>query len=369
MQTLALALVVVAPSTLRAATFTTQSFPVPISVEGERVSSSLLLQFEIERYGFPFEAFAKGRLDRFETLLRDFVLALRTGDLTKVTAMEHADNPEQARWVIDAYRRTFAAQQILKVVGRVPVGEDQLFICERVGPNGPVRFGFTVSAPIQGLTRVEVVAAGQPLESLIVDVLQQEVLHPKEYAPVEPHAKYRYAFPLGGAGTPGAHPVVLHLNGTPLDAELFQNNRTIEKEPGDESTKSAPLDAYRTAYAALRDCDLDHFWESYTEKSRQKLLVWARKMKPEQMNSYCATARQPRRLRFLINADPITLVFYTVGTQKRLLYEYLFRSAAGYKLTNAYFEDTLDDVLGNTALFPTEFESFSRNVLAGDKSR
>jgi hypothetical protein len=77
---------------------------------------------------------------------------------------------------------------------------------------------------------------------------------------------------------------------------------------------------------------------------------------------------QPRALRFILDADPVALVFYTIGAEKRLRYEYLIKSGEGYKLSNAYSEGFLDDVLGNTALFPTDLDSFTRNVLAINKS-
>ena len=364
-----LALAFFAPSSTKAAGFNTLSFPVAINVDGERVRSSLFIQFEIERYDVAFEAFASGRLDAFETAFRDFMLALRAGDAAKVAALRPGDSSAQVLEITTRYQGAFAGPQTIKVVGRVRVGDAQLFVWEWPGPKGPMRRGFTVEAAANGSTRVEIVYSGRPLETLIVDVLQQEAVHPREYAPVEPRVRYRYAFPLSAPGKANVHPVLMLFNGQILDVEMFS---AAPAKAGETKTGGSgagtPLAAYRTAYGALRDRNVARFSESYTDKSRTKLSAWFQKMNPEEFNSYYATAMQPRALRFILDADPVALVFYTIGTEKRLRYEYMVKSGEGYKLSNAYSEGFLDDVLGNNALFPTELESFMKNVLAVNKS-
>lgn len=370
-QALLLALFSAATPSARAADFVTQSFPVPISVEGERVRSSLLIQFEIQRYGVPFDAFASGNLDSFETAFTDFMQALRAGDAAKVASLQPGAKPEEVREIVGRFREAFAVQQNVKVIGRVRVGEEQVFIWEWPGLKGPVRRGFAVNIPARGSPRVSMVYSALPLETLIVDVMQQEAVRPREYAPVEPRTRYSYAFPPTGLGRPGAHPVVLHFDGAPLDVEMFTADavRAAASQGDMPVVAAAPTAAYRAAYLALKERDPRRFPESYTEKSREKLQAWLQKMSPEELNSFLATATQPRTLRFLIDADPVVLVFYTVGTEERLRYEYLLKAGDGYKLTNAYYESFLDDVIGNGALFPTELPSFRKDVLASGATR
>lgn len=102
---------------------------------------------------------------------------------------------------------------------------------------------------------------------------------------------------------------------------------------------------------------------SYTDKSRDKLRTWKQGLKPAELTAFVATTAKPRRVRFLLDADPVQLVFYTVEADTKLRYEYALHTSAGYKLTNAYFEGFLDDVLRDTALFPNELDSFRKNVL------
>jgi hypothetical protein len=356
----ALALALAAPLSAAAAGFTTQSLPVPVGVEGGRVRSSMLLRFEFERYGVPFDTFASGSRDRFESTLRDFVLALRAGDSAKVLTLRPGDKPEQASQVVAIYQQAFPGQQNFKVVGRARVGDDQLFVCERPEPDGPVLFGFTVVSIEQRPARVEIDYSGRSLETLIIDALQQEARSPREYASVASQTGYRYSLSLSTSGRPGAQPVMLYFNGVPLDMKLFSPEAA--KAAGTADAASA-IDAYRAAYQALKDGDFERFSDSYTDKSRDKLRAWFQKKTADELKPFLASATMPRRLHFYLDAGPVALLFYTTGAEQRLRYEYLMKSGSSFKLTNAYFEDYLDDVLGNSALFPTDLASFRKSVL------
>lgn len=363
---LAVVLMVAAAPYSSAAGFSARSFPVPISVERERVRSALLVEFEIERYDLPFDTFAGSKLDTFEAAFKEFMLALRAADATRLAALRPGDKPEQLREILDRFGGAFGTDN-LGVTARVRVGEDQLFVWEWPGPKGPVRRGFTVEARAGGGPRVEFVTSGRPLETLIVDTLQQEALHPQAYAPVEARTRYHYVFPLQGRGQAVSHPVVLHFDGQPCDIELFPpDGATAGTPPGcAEGASGAALAAYRDAYGALKERDHQRFAEAYTEKSRDKLRAWIKGLKPAEFDAFHAATTRSRRVRFVLDADPVALAFYTAGTDKRLRYEYLVKdmSGRGYRLTNAHFEAFLDDLLASRALFETELESFQKNVL------
>ena len=350
--------------------FITESLPLPISVDGKQIPSSILLQFDIQRYGIPLEVFAAKQLDTDQKTFRDFVFALRTGDLAKVAALRPGDKPEQIRTIMALFPRAYAEPQSLKVIGRVPLGDRQLFVCEWAAPTGPVQFGFELQRPPKGSPRIEVTFSDRPLESLIVEALQQNATHPQPYVSMEPERRYSYTFPLAGTPTASSHPVIMHFNGQSLDATMFSGkDQRSTNAASDPSERPAAISTYLGAYRALEGRDLEPFLNSYTDKSRDKLRIWFEKMTPTDFNSYILTTTQPRRLRFLLDADPVALVFYTLGEQGRLHYEYLLRDGARYNLTNAYFEDVLDDVLRKGALFPVDFESFKANVLLASDSK
>jgi hypothetical protein len=122
--------------------------------------------------------------------------------------------------------------------------------------------------------------------------------------------------------------------------------------------------AFQSAYNALAETDVERWIGAYTPKSQDKLRAWAQGLKPAELSSFVATTVKPRRVRFLLDGDPVELVFYTVEGDPKLKYEYMLKTSAGHKLTNAYFEGFLDDVLRDDALFPTDLESFRKSVLA-----
>ena len=354
-------------SSASAAGFATQVFPVPVSVEKERVRSSMRLQLDVQRYGVPFDAFAAQHLDPAESAFRDFMTALRAGDVAKVATLRRGDTPETVKKLVDGFHPGFAREQVPRVVARIAVGADQLFVWQWETPRGPMRRGFTVVEAVPGAARVEVVTSARPLETLVVDVMQQELVQPEQYAPGgagTAAGRHRYTFPLRGTGRPGAHPVVLFFDGQAVDVEVMGKDRVLPAALG--AGLSAAAGVFQSAYHALSDRDLEGYFGAYTETSRDKLRAWAEALTPAELNSFLAATVKPRRVRFLLDADPVGIVFYTVENEPRLRYEYVLRTAGGYKLTNAYFEGFLDDVLRDNALFPADLESFRKNVLAAN---
>jgi hypothetical protein len=351
-----------APAVTSAAGFATQAFPVPVQIEKGRVRSSMVLQFDIQRYGVPFDTFAAGVLDAPETAFRDFLTALRAGDAARLAAFRPGEPPTEVRRIVDNFRPGFAQPVPPQVVARIGVGDGQMFVWEWPRPGDPARMGLTVLGAA-GAPRVEIVTSARALETLLLDVLQQEALHPQAYRPVELRGRVKHTFPLGAAGKPGAHAVVLAFDGQPLDVEVMGKDRV--KAASLTTGAPAAASVFQSAYDGLADDDLERWLGAYTDLSREKLRTWAQGLKPAELNSFMAATVKPRRVRFLLDADPVELLFYTVEADPKLKYEYLLKTPGGYKLTNAYFEGFLDDVLRDNALFPTDLESFRKSVLAG----
>lgn len=353
-----------------AAGFVGQAYPLPHRVDRERVRTSLLVQFDIERYGQPFAAFAARHLDPFEATFRRFVQALVAGDVAAVAALRPGEAAAQTRALVQGYRGFFEGGERIGVVARVAVGDYQVFVWDWPTPGGRVLQAFAIEGPADK-PRVEIVTSNRPVDTLIVDALQGAQRQPDVYAPVAPERRYHFVLPVAG-GRPGAHPVVLHFDGAPVDRELFDNGPAPASDAagaasGGEPPTGRPADAlraYAAAQAAFASRDMERFLGAHTDKSREKLKGWFEQMSPDRFDAYHADTLTGRRVRFVLDADPLVIVFYTRGRERRLYYDHLVSNGRrGYQLTNAYFEDFLDDVLGNDALFATDLESFQKKIL------
>jgi hypothetical protein len=82
---------------------------------------------------------------------------------------------------------------------------------------------------------------------------------------------------------------------------------------------------------------------------------WLGSMAPEAMDALHASVTSGRKLRFVINANPVYVVFYTSPTpmpRGTMQYDYILRQADGkLAFANIAHEGFLDDVLKNPALF------------------
>lgn len=347
-----------------AAGFVGQAYPLPQRVERDhRVRTSLLLQFDIERYGQSFELFAARRLDAFETVFRDFVRALLAGDVASAAALRPGEAPAQARALVAGYHQLFAGPPRLGVVARVAAGDHQIFVWDWPTPDGKrVYQAFAVESASGGGMRVEIVTSDRPLDTLIVDALQQYALDAAAYAPVAPERRHHLAFPLARGG-PGAHPVVLHFDGEATDLELTAPE-TLGAVKVWAGNVGEALRAYLSAWRAFERRDIEAYLGAFTEHSRDKLREAFAAMTPEAFNSYHAQTTAARRLRFVLEASPLVLVYYTRGQERRVYYDYLIGDGQrGYKLTNVGFEDFLDDVLHDESLWPADVDAFRKHVL------
>jgi hypothetical protein len=347
-----------------AAGFVGQSFPVAQRVDRQgRVRTALLLQFDVQRYGLTFEQFAAGKLDAHETAFRDFVLALEAGDAVKAATWRPGEPAKQTQALVTGYHKLFDGAQRMGVVARAGAGDAQVFIWDWPAPEGRRLFqAFSVEPARGGGLKVEITSSERPLETLVVDAVKQATLEPGEYAPSAAERARHYVFPLA-AGRPGARPVRLRFDGEPVDVELTAPDaaRLAAAAP---PRVAAALRAYEAAWSAFEARDLERHLAAFTEGSRERLKGWFAEMKPEAFDAYHQDMMRGRRVRFVLDAAPLFLVFYTRGAEKRLYHDYVLDDGPrGAKLTNAYFEDYLDDVLGQSALWPADVEAFGKSLL------
>jgi hypothetical protein len=252
---------------------------------------------------------------------------------------------------------------------------------------GMVATSLTVSRDSAGRLKVTSGSAldqDDPVASLIRSSANEAAKNPKAYRAVErPHTTYRYAIPIEGGGNPGAYPVYLQFSGAPLDVSM---------DDAATSAAPAPLQALHREYLALERDDLTAFAAGCTSGTRQRIndnQQWLHRTSGHFTNAAPSAAyyeawegeapsqqgvveeetingrpvpiptqkRVPenKRFRFMIDADPVYLLFYEplnykplyVGQQSssRLFYQYIYKSDSGAYLFTNKATDDLDNLL------------------------
>lgn len=359
---LAAAAVVIA-LTAHGADFTTVSVPVGINVEGAYVPSSMYVKMKLKQYNVPLDVFAAGQLDPREATFAALMNSIRDKNYIRAEAllerhpasvqMQHArsrvvQQPRSARETVDLYNKAFNGLRDVSVVSQILMGSKSLFVWQVSTSKGVLRRAFSVSMSDQKLSGTEV-NMNDPIALLILDnVMNPMAKDPASYRPVAAMTKrFEYALPVEGPGDPGPNHVVLEFDGQPLDFDVFDEKQA----PQDELTH-----LYRSAFHALQVRAADDYLKNLTAVSREKVWKWFASMTPAMKDSFFAASTAARRLQFVINADPVFLVFYSTPAQPMprgtMPYDYVLRQADGRLVfANVNRESFLDDVLQNPALF------------------
>ena len=348
--------------------FSVRNFPVPISIDGERTRSGIFLQFEMKDYGVPFSKFSASQLDPREAVFAELVRGIQRNDpkaVGKVLMPPHPPkvNPNEKGGVISAppetpeqmatgttsvYRAAFGNFENIDVIAQVLVGSKSLFVWDAKMPGRPRRRAFAVEP--EGPTRLVAreVTSSAPVDALILSILEEGVKNPAAYAAVaDPHLRYRQPLAIEGKNKT-AHEVALLFNGTPVDFDAF-----AEKPPTDPL-----LLFYWNVFTAFKAHKQDEFLAGHSAKSQAKLQQWWKTFNKDAEDAYYMTTVKGRWVKFVMDADPVYILFYSQSKGKdwivgSLNYQYVVKSAQTqrYLISNVLSEGFFDDVIGKNNLF------------------
>jgi hypothetical protein len=352
----------------RAQQFTVRNFPIPINVDGEHVRSNVLLQFEMKDYGVPFSKFAGMRLDPREAVFAELIHGMQHNDpkaVEKVLAPQKPRKPEpdektgtvlmpemtpekNALDVTTVYRAAFGNFENIDVIAQVLVGSRSLFVWDAKMPGRPRRRAFSVEP--DGPTRLVAreVTAANPVDILILSILEDGVKAPMAYAAVaDPHLRYRQPLAVEGKNKT-AHEVALLFNGQQVDFDAF--SATPPTDP--------LLLFYWNVFTAFKAHKTNEFLAGHSAKSQAKLQQWWKTFTPEAENAYYMTTTNGRWVKFVMDGDPVYIVFY--GQKKgtdwivgSLSYQYVLKNpqTQQYLIANVLSQGFFDDVIGKNSLF------------------
>jgi hypothetical protein len=355
-------LLAVAPGIVLGQEFAAVSIPLPVEIDGQPTHCRLYMKIETKSYNVPFDKFAAGPLDSAQTMFATAVNAIRKNDAAKFASVWTA--PEQMKrdsqvtvaladsstdsWLKVA-RSNFNFDK-LTVVAEVLAGSETVFIWDAPTSAGIRRNAFYIGLDQKNQTRLSAVSSNAPVEPLILNAFVAAKIYPAVYQPISNlNMGYQYPIPLAGPGDAGAHPVFFEFDGAPMDFPI-----------GDEKIKAPTplLEFLRNAAFAIRSGKDKSFASDFTPRSREIMSQWlaaTEKQKPATATAGLVSAMMAN-VKFVLNADPIFLVFQAPGsgdnwTPPALSYSYVAREGGTYKIANFSSMNTLDDFLQNPALF------------------
>jgi hypothetical protein len=347
--------------------FSVRNFPLPISIDGEHIRSNVFLQFEMKNYGVPFSKFSASQLDPREAIFAELVRGIQRKDYKAAGKVlmppkPRRENPDDKGGVIsaaplppnknaiettDLYRAAFGNFENIDVIAQVLVGSKSLFVWDAKMPDRPRRRAFAVEP--EGPTRLvarEVV--GVAIDTLILSILEGGFKDPAAYAAVaDPHLRYRQPLAIEGKNRV-VHEVALLFNGTPMDFDAF----------GDTPVNDPVLIFYRKVFTAFKAHKQDEFLAGHSAKSQAKLRQWWKTFNKDAEDGYYMTMVKGRFVKFVLDADPIYILFYSQNKGNdwvpgSLGYQYVVKNPATqqYLISNVLSEGFFDDVIGKNNLF------------------
>ena len=366
--------------------FTRLSVPIPVEIEGQPVHCQLYLKLEMKSYNVPFDQFAAGTLDTAQKMFSTAVKGIRKNDTAAFASvwtapdemsghsnltLKMADN-SVASWMKLA--RSNIDFDHVTVVAEVLLGPDSMFIFDSAGKAGVQRYAFYVGTDKKGRTRLSAVGSNTPLELMVLNAFVGARTAPDLYKPLPNiNLRYQYPIPLAGKMDSGAHPVFFEFDGTPMDFPL-----TDEKV----APPTPLLGFLRNATLAFEHDKYDVYASDFTPQGQQRVRPWLAEMerrKREKLQQEKFQREQPpaapppvvgpdgkpkptaassvaAHVKFVLNADPVFLVFQAPGQGSgwapgNLTFTYVVHQGAEYKIANFSFSNTLDDFLQDSTLF------------------
>ncbi|HEV3317375.1 MAG TPA: hypothetical protein VG488_10415 [Candidatus Angelobacter sp.] len=348
--------------------FETVSLPLAINIEGRPVRSNLYLQVETKTYQMTLEQFGAQKLDAREKLFIKGVRAIRTRDYETLRSIwkSPAENPQASvslpmsndpKAYLEAYTNGYGNYQGLKVMSQMELGSNSLFLWGAKAKTGMFFPDGLIVQPSGANLALVPTTPSTPVANMIVDTMVAASADAAPYSPVkDTRLRYSLVLSMEGAGRPGQHPIALQFDGTLLNFNAFA---------ADDAPPNQVLAFYREAFMAFKSRSFDDFLKKFTSESQPGVKTWLANVKTSNAESYFQTVSSGRYVKFLLNADPVYLVFYSGDKSDKwvpgsLHYDYVVRDAKSgtYKLANFGFTSSFDDILRDQGLFNQEVFRF-----------
>jgi len=336
-----------------------KSYPIafPMDLTVDYVPISLQIKCDVKQYDKAFWDFASKQNEKQESRLKELVFAIDNNDVNKcqdMTFLEPGINEEEilkikkgVKWSVRGFRSwafndAVAGENLekLKVFNQFYLGKSRVFILGTKEPPG-CRPMLSFVSGANGTFMWDMRNAGA-LKSLLGEVMRFEAVATPNVVPLE-NRKFDYEVAIPGTNDT-EHVAYLEFNGEKYDFDVFSDTIDSPEKPTDEVVAF-----FQKKYLMLRDgAAREDLAELYTDKSRERYLKSIKEpVSPaytDKLFKNMATVK--RRVRFVMDAKPLYIVFYQPSEWGSPGYSYIIRDPkdAQLKRTNFHCSGFLDDL-------------------------
>ncbi len=326
-----------------------ERWPVPMRVDREDVTTSMVVELRSQLIGAPFVNYSPdGDPDR--EAMAGFVQALVDRDIDEaidaVIAIPGV-SPEDNRALLEAFSMMFSESPDALLLDRiVHMGDDRLLVWSVPVEDGSEFVGsLRFQRDADGDLRYEGIQS-DPLTSLITHTFEVS----RESGPDDrgPEAfAYDYVLP-----PTDSDPVRFRFNGVVTEVDAFNPMGP---------TGHGPVDFFNTAKGVLSVGSPFEYAQLYTDFSAGRFIDWAEEQGSDSYEAYRAEVLAfGARVVFMLDADPLYLIFYLptdTGIEgDPLRYTPVYRHPrGGFQLTNFYIFGFADMLLQTRQYFEEPF--------------
>ncbi len=337
----------------------TKSYPLFLHLDSEYyLPTSLYLKCDVIDYNdIPYRDFVSKEKGKRETTFKQIVSALRKNDTDEILYLSHKKksmtDEEIEKHVKNTERKTSVFRKVfgdettskkldkLKIFHQIYVGDASFItfgseemksgdagrpyrLMMKLKPDSSKNISWDVEEPTK--TR------------FIIQTLVNEMACSPEKFAKDINKKFDFEIPLPGAQ--GGHETLLQFNGK-------RYNVNVCKDTVDPDDEVASL--FQRQFFVIKNNSREALAELYGGRTREGYLEWIKKAHEESLKSganyldghFKEMATVDRALRFILDADPLYIVFYQKEGNEKLLNQFIVRDPQNgqLKFRNLYVLD------------------------------
>ncbi len=328
------------------------SFPVPFRVDmNGYIKSSMYLSADRISYGKSFDTFCQTKSSPTEQAFQIIASAASMGDFSEISSFLPATYIESKeadrKWIADSYRNMLnnpdygGSLDRMQVLEQVYLGNDRVFIWEMPASQEKEFPRLVRPCILKGDKQGNFLWEPIGVDKIVTLVTYSVEQFGSPPATDKRQDEKQFEFKHLLMGDEPGHPVYLKFNGEKYNIDIL--NSEIEK-----SDEVAVF--YQKACSAFMEKGPLAHADFYTKRSREKYSNWIMDMTEDRKNAYTTdTIKGGRIVSFIIQADPVYVVFYENSGTGQTGLDYIIRDPidSELKLTNFYMQTYFHDLIIN----------------------